>query len=73
MILEGRNGNTHPEDHIIFMRSGRVRWMVEDASLDAEAGDPIVTPAAVPHAFEVLDDKPAQVVCVVCPPASGER
>jgi len=64
--------HTHPEDHIIFMRSGRIRWMVENDERDAEAGDTIVTPAGVPHAFEVLDGKPSQVVCVVCPPAGTE-
>ncbi len=65
--------HTHPEDHIIFMRSGRMRWTVENDSLDAVAGDTIITPAGVPHAFEVLDGKPSQVVCVVCPPASTAR
>jgi quercetin dioxygenase-like cupin family protein len=65
--------HTHAEDHIIFIRSGRMRCTVDGDSLDAVAGDTIITPEGVPHAFEVLDDKPSQVVCVVCPPASTGR
>jgi quercetin dioxygenase-like cupin family protein len=39
--------HTHdpPQDHVIVMRSGRMRWTVEDQTLEAEAGDVIVTPA----------------------------
>jgi hypothetical protein len=33
----------------------------------------IVTPAGVPHAFQVLDRAPAQVVYVACPPASNHE
>jgi hypothetical protein len=32
------------QDHIIVMRSRRMRWTVEDQTLEAEAGDVIVTP-----------------------------
>jgi hypothetical protein len=43
--------------------------------LDAEVGDTIITPAGVQHSFEVLDGKPAQVVCgsaiVFTDPVSG--
>jgi quercetin dioxygenase-like cupin family protein len=38
------------------MRSGRMRWTVEDQTLDAEPGDVIVTPAGTAHAYEVLGD-----------------
>lgn len=62
--------HTHPEDHIIFMRTGRMRWTVADDALDAEPGDTIVTPAGVPHSFEVLGDEASQCVCIVCPPPS---
>jgi quercetin dioxygenase-like cupin family protein len=39
--------HTHdpPQDHVIVMRSGRMQWTVEDQTLEAEAGDVIVTPA----------------------------
>ena len=39
--------HTHdpPQDHVIVMRSGRMRWTVENQTLEAQAGDVIVTPA----------------------------
>ena len=56
-----------PQDHVIVMRSGRMRWTVEDESIDAGPGDVIVTPAGVAHGYEVLGDEPARVVCVDSP------
>jgi mannose-6-phosphate isomerase-like protein (cupin superfamily) len=49
------------------IRSGRMRWTVEDHNLDAEPGDVIVTPVGTAHSYEVLDDEPARVVCVDSP------
>ena len=48
-----------PQDHVITIRSGRMRWTVEGESLDAGPGDVIVTPAGVAHSYEVLGDEPA--------------
>ena len=61
--------HTHdpPQDHVIVMRSGRMRWTVEDQTLEAEAGDVIVTPAGTAHGYEVLGDEPARVVCIDSP------
>jgi quercetin dioxygenase-like cupin family protein len=61
--------HTHdpPQDHVIVMRSGRMRWTVEDRTLDAGPGDVIVTPAGTPHGYEVLGDEPAKVVCIDSP------
>lgn len=56
-----------PQDHVIVMRSGRMRWTVEDQTLDAEPGDVIVTPAGTAHGYEVLGDAPARVVCIDSP------
>ena len=56
-----------PQDHVIDMRSGRMRWTVEDQVLDAEVGDVIVTPAGTAHGYEVLGDQPARVVCIDSP------
>ena len=56
-----------PQDHVITIRSGRMRWTVDGETLDAGPGDVIVTPAGTPHSYEVLGDKPARVVCVDSP------
>jgi len=56
-----------PQDHVIVMRSGRMRWTVEEEMLDAEAGDVIFTPAGVAHGYKVLGDQPARVVCIDSP------
>ena len=56
-----------PQDHVIVMRSGRMRWTVDNQTLDAEPGDVTVTPAGVAHGYEVLDDAPARVVCIDSP------
>jgi quercetin dioxygenase-like cupin family protein len=61
--------HTHdpPQDHVIVMRAGRMRWTVDGESLEAEAGDVIVTPAGTPHSYEVLGDEAARVVCIDSP------
>ena len=56
-----------PQDHVIVIRSGRMRWTVEGESLDAEPGDVIVTPAGTSHSYQVLGDEDACVVCVDSP------
>jgi quercetin dioxygenase-like cupin family protein len=56
-----------PQDHVIVMRSGRMRWTVEEETLDAGPGDVIVTPSRVAHGYEVLGDQPARVVCIDSP------
>jgi quercetin dioxygenase-like cupin family protein len=56
-----------PQDHIITIRSGRMRWTVDGEALDAGPGDVIVTPAGTPHSYEVLGSEPARVVCVDAP------
>jgi quercetin dioxygenase-like cupin family protein len=63
--------HTHdpPQDHIIVIRSGRMRWTVEDRSLDAGPGDVIITPAGTPHSYVVVGNEDAQVVCVDSPPS----
>jgi mannose-6-phosphate isomerase-like protein (cupin superfamily) len=59
-----------PQDHVIVIRSGRMRWTVEGESLDAGPGDVIVTPAGVAHSYEVLGGEPAKVVCIDSPKRS---
>jgi mannose-6-phosphate isomerase-like protein (cupin superfamily) len=71
-VRQVKEAHTHdpPQDHVIVIRSGRMRWTVEDESLDAGPGDVIVTPAGTAHSYEVLGDEPARVVCVDSPPRS---
>ena len=57
-----------PQDHVITIRSGRMRWTVDGESFDARAGDVIVTPAGIAHSYVVLGDEDATVVCVDAPP-----
>lgn len=66
--VKERHVHDPPQDHVIVIRSGRMRWTVEDQSLDAGPGDVIVTPAGTAHSYEVLGDEPARVVCVDSPP-----
>jgi mannose-6-phosphate isomerase-like protein (cupin superfamily) len=56
-----------PQDHVITIRSGRMRWTVDGESFDAGPGDVIVTPAGIAHSYEVLGVEPARVVCVDSP------
>jgi quercetin dioxygenase-like cupin family protein len=56
-----------PQDHVVVIRSGRMRWTVEGESLDAGPGDVIVTPAGISHSYTVLGDEDARVVCVDSP------
>jgi mannose-6-phosphate isomerase-like protein (cupin superfamily) len=56
-----------PQDHVITMRSGHMRWTVDGETFDAGPGDVIVTPAGVAHSYVVLGDEPAKVVCVDSP------
>jgi quercetin dioxygenase-like cupin family protein len=56
-----------PQDHVIAIRSGHMRWTVEDQSFDAGPGDVIVTPAGVAHGYEVLGQEDARVVCIDAP------
>ena len=56
-----------PQDHVITIRSGRMRWTVEAGERLAGPGDVRVPPAGVAHSYEVLGDEPARVVCVDSP------
>jgi quercetin dioxygenase-like cupin family protein len=46
--------HTHAENHVLVMRSGKMRWTVDGQTIDAAAGTVIVAPAGTDHGFEVL-------------------
>ncbi|WP_101297660.1 cupin domain-containing protein [Halegenticoccus soli] len=70
---EARGDHTHEETHVVFVRSGRMRWGVDGEIRETGPGDTIVTPGGVPHSYEVLGGEPARVVCLVAPPEAGSE
>jgi quercetin dioxygenase-like cupin family protein len=56
-----------PQDHVVVMRSGQMRWTVEEKSVDCGPGDVIVTAAGTPHSYVVLGDEDATVICIEAP------
>jgi quercetin dioxygenase-like cupin family protein len=65
---ESREPHTHEEEHIVFMRTGRMNWGVDGEVHETEPGDMIVTPGGVPHSYEVLGDEPSKIICITAPP-----
>lgn len=43
--------HVHPYDEIFVVQQGMARFFVGDEVIDAEAGDVVLGPAAVPHRF----------------------
>ena len=46
--------HVHPYDEIFVIREGRARFTIGDKKIDAEKGDVLSGPAAVPHKYENL-------------------
>ncbi len=59
--------HTHAENHVLVMRSGKMRWTVDGQTIDAEAGTVIVAPAGTDHGFEVLGDETVKLLCIESP------
>jgi quercetin dioxygenase-like cupin family protein len=70
---ESADLHTHDEDHILVMRSGRMRWTIDGETVETKAGDVILAPSGVEHAFEVLGDETAKLLCVESPNPEPER
>jgi mannose-6-phosphate isomerase-like protein (cupin superfamily) len=51
---EGPRLHVHPYDETFIVIEGRARFFVGDAVIDAEAGEVVFGPKAVPHRFENL-------------------
>ncbi len=58
----------HRQNHVIILRSGRMRWTVGGDVKEITPGHIVVSKAGVAHGYEVLGDEPAHVVCMVIPP-----
>lgn len=54
VIGHGASLHVHPYDELFIVRQGRVRFTIGDRSIDAGAGDIVLGPANIPHAFENL-------------------
>lgn len=65
--------HTHDEDHILVMRAGRMRWTVDGETVETKAGDVILAPSGIEHAFEVLGDEPVKLLCIESPNPEPER
>ena len=65
--------HTHEEDHIMFMRSGRMRWEIDGEVRQTGPGETILTEAGVPHRFETLGDESAYVSSSLGPAGGARR
>lgn len=65
--------HAHDEDHILVMRSGRMRWTIDGQTVETGAGDVILAPAGVEHGYEVLGDEAVKLLCVESPNPEPER
>lgn len=50
----GPTWHVHPYDEIFVIREGRARFTIGDQKIEAEKGDVLMGPAAVPHKYENL-------------------
>lgn len=50
----GPRWHVHPYDEIFVVRKGNARFTIGDRRIDAQEGDILVGPAAVPHKFKNL-------------------
>lgn len=65
---EGPRLHRHPYDETWVVQEGRLTFQLEDAVLEAEAGDVVIAPAGVPHKFTSVGPDPAYLVCIHASP-----
>lgn len=53
-VGKGPSWHVHPYDEVFIITEGRARFTVGDQVFDAEAGDTVMGPAAVPHKYHNL-------------------
>lgn len=51
-VGEGPSWHVHPYDEVFIIRRGRARFTIGDEVIEANEGDVLLGPAAVPHKFE---------------------
>ena len=59
-IGKGPSWHVHPYDEVFIIRRGRARFTIGDEVIDAEAGDVMLGPAAVPHKYHNLGPGPLE-------------
>ncbi len=62
-----RPNHTHDEIRLTFVRSGKMRLVVEDKPQEMVPGDFFASYPKVPHSLEVLGDQPLHLIEVVIP------
>lgn len=60
----GAPPHTHEYDELFVIASGRGRFTVGDASIEAGPGDVVVAPAGAPHAFVGIGDQPLRQISI---------
>lgn len=56
----GPSWHVHPYDEVFVIRRGRARFTIGDTVINAEAGDVVMGPAAVPHKYHNLGPGPLE-------------
>ncbi len=59
---QGPRLHKHNYDEIVYVISGRSKWVVGDEERDAVAGDVLVVKAGEPHKFVCSEDNPARQI-----------
>lgn len=54
----------HDEEEVFHIKSGRIRFRIGDEEFIAHAGDTLVAPRGVPHAFRVESPQGARVLVI---------
>ena len=59
--------HAHPEEQIVYVVSGRLRYSVEEKTHVMEPGDVLLIPANVMHRAQTISDEPAVTLDVFSP------
>lgn len=56
--------HSHEESHLIFVRTGQMRFDLKGEIKEVGPGDLVIVPPGVPHTFKVLGEEPCRTICV---------